>query len=307
MSRFWAAGGSSDSDSSGSDASSFYSSEDDGNKGGGLGGGAGGAGGDNKWVAMSDDSDSSDEVRVVKSGKERALDTFRKYIGGIRSAMKARDYYAIQTEFDELMKSMIKAKAYLKEGVPKPLVRILVDLEDYNEERLKDKAQFKTLSARQGRALNRMKLTLKKHNKAYKIVIDAYRKNPIVSSDGESEAEKDADSDSDSDNGSSSSSSDDDDDDKKKKVATKKKKADSDSDAVRCFSCYCFASVPVERRDERKERKMDVSLGCFSNLACKIRIPRFRCNVTSPGRCSRCQSGSYLDSLTFMRPTFIPN
>ena len=243
MSRFWAAGGSSDSESSGSDASSFYSSEEDGGAGGNKGGLAAG---DNKWVAMSDDSDSSDEVRVVKSGKERALDTFRKYIGGIRAAMKAKDYYAIQTEFDELMKSMIKAKAFLKEGVPKPLVRILVDLEDYNEERLKDKAQFKTLSARQGRALNRMKLTLKKHNKAYKIVIDAYRKNPIVS-DGESEVEKD-DSDSDSDDGSSSSSSDDDDD-KKKKVATKKKKADSDSDAVRCFSCS-FG----EKDEERNER-----------------------------------------------------
>jgi translation initiation factor 3 subunit C len=224
MSRFWAAGGSSDSDSSGSDASSFYSSEDDGN------GNKAGAAGDNKWVAMSDDSDSEDEVRVVKSGKERALDTFRKYIGTIRTAMKARDYYAIQTEFDELMKSMIKAKQYLQEGVPKPLVRILCDLEDYNEERLKDKEQFKKLSARQGRALNRMKLTLKKHNKAYKIVMDAYRKNPVVS-DGESEAEKADGSDSDSDSSSSSSSSDDD---KKKKVATKKKKADSDSDAVRC-------------------------------------------------------------------------
>jgi hypothetical protein len=94
--------------------------------------------GDNKWVAMSDDSDSSDEVRVVKSGKERALDTFKKYIGGIRAAMKARDYYAIQTEFDELMKSTIKAKAFLKEGVPKPLVRILVDLEDYDEGAVQD-------------------------------------------------------------------------------------------------------------------------------------------------------------------------
>jgi translation initiation factor 3 subunit C len=230
MSRFWAAGGSSDSDSSGSDASSFYSSEED---------GAAKATGDNKWVAMSDDSDSSDEVRVVKSGKERALDTFRKYIQNIRTAMKARDYYAIQTEFDELMKSMIKAKAYLQEGIPKPLVRILVDLEDYNEERLKDKEQFKRLSARQGRALNRMKLTLKKHNKAYKIVMDAYRKNPIVS-DGESEAEKDA-NDSDSDGSSSSSSSSDSD--KKKKVATKKKKADSDSDAVRC--CLSMFAVVV--------------------------------------------------------------
>jgi translation initiation factor 3 subunit C len=239
MSKFWAADGESDSESSGSDGSSFYSSDDD---------KAAAKPGDNKWVAMSDDSDSDESVRVVKSGKERALDQFQLKIKNIRSAMKIRDYYAIQTEFDELMKDMIKAKQYLQQGVPKPLVRILVDLEDYNEERLKDKEQFKKLSARQGRALNRMKLTLKKHNKAYKIVMDAYRKNPIVS-DGEEDSDKGGGSDSDSDDSSSSSSSDSDND---KKVATKKKPkaadSDADSDAVCCccvcvFCVLCFCTV----------------------------------------------------------------
>ncbi|EEC45299.1 predicted protein, partial [Phaeodactylum tricornutum CCAP 1055/1] len=145
-----------------------------------------------------------DEVRVVKSGKERALETFQKHIKNLRGAMKARDYYLIQTEFDELTKAMIKAKQYLAEGVPRPLVRILVDLEDYAVERLKDKEQFKKLSARQGRALNRMKLTYKKHNKAYEVVMHAYRKNPIVSDDDE---KSEPESDSAASSGSSSSSS----------------------------------------------------------------------------------------------------
>jgi len=179
-------------------------------------------------------------VRVVKSGKERALETFQRRIKNMRAAMKTRDYYAIQTEFDELAKAMIKAKQYLQEGVPRPLVRILVDLEEYNVERLKDKEQFKKLSARQGRALNRMKLTLKKHNKAYKIVMDAYRKNPVVSDE---EQESDS-SDSDSDNSSNSSSS------ESAKKTTKKKAADSsDSDggsvrvALKCGAR--FLDLPV--------------------------------------------------------------
>jgi translation initiation factor 3 subunit C len=192
MSRFWAAAGSggSDSDSDGSSegSSSNYSSSDEssdqggggGAAGGGGGGGAAGAAGGNRWVAMSDSDSSDDEVRVVKSGKDRALESFQSHIKKLRGHMKERDYFAIQTEFDELAKSMIKARQYLADGVPRPLVRILVDLEDYTTESLKDKAQFKKLSARQGRALNRMKLALKKHNKAYQVVIEAYRKNPTV-------------------------------------------------------------------------------------------------------------------------------
>lgn len=169
-SRFWA-GASSDSDSdsdSGSDASS--SSSDD-NQGAANRGGV-------KWNVISDSESSEDEARVVKSAKQRAMETFQQLNKQLRTNMKDRDYWEIQNSFDELSKAMIKAKAHLAQGVPRFLVRLLCDLEDYIAERLQDKAQFKKLSARQGRALNRMKLTLKKHNKAYQVVMDAYRQNP---------------------------------------------------------------------------------------------------------------------------------
>jgi translation initiation factor 3 subunit C len=187
MSRFWAGEDSSDSDSS-DGSSSAYSSEGDDKPTGG-----------NRWVDFSDSDDSDDEARVVKSGKHRALETFGKRIGNIRTAMKNRDYYIIQTEFDELVKAMIKAKKILAEGVPRNLVRILCDLEDYIPERLADKAAFKKLSARQGRSLNRMKLTLKKHNKPYSVVMQHYRQNP---DDGDDDGDG-----SDSDNSSSSNDS----------------------------------------------------------------------------------------------------
>jgi translation initiation factor 3 subunit C len=190
MSRFWAGAESSGSDSSGDDSSDYSSEEEEKQTG------------NNRWVDMSDSDDSDDEARVVKSGKERAIDTFNKHISVIRKAMKDRDYYAIQTEFDELTKSMIKAKKTLAEGVPRSLVRILVELEDYVPERLADKAAFKKLSARQGRSLNRMKLSLKKHNKPFLVVMDEYRKNPVDDDD-----EEDDDAGNDSDAGSSSSNS----------------------------------------------------------------------------------------------------
>lgn len=237
MSRFWAAGSASDSDSESSSGSSAYSSEDNAVKT------------DNRWVAMSDSDSSDDEVRVVKSGKERALEAFQLHIKNLRAAMKERDYYQIQTEFDDLAKAMIKAKQYLAEGVPRPLVKILVDLEDYIAERLQDKAQFKKLSARQGRALNRMKLTLRKHNKAYQVVMEAYRANPM-SDEEEEEASSSSSSDSDSDSDASDKSS------AKSSKASSGSGSDSDSESgsVRCLP-HCVFVHRVCHKDAHFHRE----------------------------------------------------
>jgi len=244
MSRFWAAGGASSGSESSEEDSSDYSSD-------GSAGGGGGAGkGDNRWVELDSESSSEEEDRVVKSGKERALDAFQKHIAAIRTAMKVKDYYKLQTEFDALAKAMIKAKAVLAQGVPRPLVRILCDLEDYIPERLADKEAFKKLSARQGRALNRMKLTLKKHNKAYQVVIKHYRANPVVSdSDDSSDDDDDAQKEEDSD---------DDDSDEEDEDAKKKKKASEDTDdsddvsepstskqPVLCFVCFHLCLLDI--------------------------------------------------------------
>ena len=277
MSRFWAAGGeSSDSDddsdsdksdkSSSSDDSSDNSSDsdddDNSNDNNNAGGGIGQTGQQeaNRWLAMSDDSSDEDSVRVVLSGKERFQETITTTITAIRKAMKARDYFEIQTLFDTLSKTLIKNKQYLVSGVPRPLVRILCDLEDYATERLADKEQFKTLSARQGRALNRFKLTFKKHNRQYQTVMTAYRANPITDDDdadddddddddAKEKSKNDAGDDDSSSNASSSSSSDssDDDDDDgakaKPKVGASKKKKDSDDDSVRIWlSTSCLLS-----------------------------------------------------------------
>ena len=220
MSRFWAAGGSSDDSDSASDDSdsSDESIVDNNNKKDGS-----------RWVDFSDDSDSEDDVRVVKSAKERSLEAFTSHIKNLRAFTKQRDFKKIQSEFDELSKAMIKAKKVLAAGVPRQLVRTLVELEDFVKESLEDKVAFKKLTPNQGRALNRMKLTLKKHNKPFQVVMDHYRKNPIIEED---DGDEDEDGDDDDDDSSSSSSSSSDSDAapaKPKAVAKKKPSSDSSS------------------------------------------------------------------------------
>ena len=99
---------------------------------------------------------------------------------------------------------------------------------------LKDKASFKKLKPASGRALNRMKLSLKKFCEAYRMIMEEYRKNPVVSesessdgSDSDSDSEDEKDSDDDSDMSESEK--------KKKKVVVAKKKS---SDSV-SFSMHC--------------------------------------------------------------------
>lgn len=149
-------------------------------------------------------------------------------------------------EFELLTKAMIKSTKVFDAngGIPRFLVRMLCDLEDHVGKSLADKASFKKLKPAQGRALNRMKLNLKKFCEKYRGIMEEYRKNPVISSESssssssssssESEEENDSDDSSSSDSSSSSSSSG-----SSASSGDKKKAAadsdDSDSDSVSSF------------------------------------------------------------------------
>ena len=238
MSRFWAAGGSSsesDSESNSSDSADSDSDNDNNANNNNNINNANNNNADSKWKELSDESSDDDAVRVVKSAKDRFLLGFEASIRAIRTAMKAKDYNTISTLFDELSKAMIKAKAILSDGIPKPLVRILVDLEDYITERLSDKAAFKTLSSSQGRSLNRLKLTLKKHNKPYAVVIQTYRKNPIID-DPDDKSDSEEDEPEKRNNNNKDSDNDDSDDDDSDDSDNEDKKDGSSSSSVRSLS-----------------------------------------------------------------------
>ena len=139
--------------------------------------------------------------------------------------MKTNDHKSLMDEFELLTKAMTKSTKVFDAngGIPRFLVRMLCDLEDHVLKSLADKASFKKLKPAQGRALNRMKLNLKKFCEKYRGIMEEYRKNPVVSSESSS-----SDSSSSSSSSSSASSGD-----KKKKAAADSD--DSDSDSVSCF------------------------------------------------------------------------
>ena len=181
-------------------------------------------------------TESEESVRVVKSARTRAFEGFETNVKSLRNAMKNSDHKLLMEEFDKLTKSMTKSKKVFEAngGIPRFLVRILCDLEDHVAKCLADKATFKKLKPAQGRALNRMKLSLKKFNEPYKGIMEEYRKNPVISesessassSTSSSSSSESGDEDSSGDSSSSSSSEG-----KKKKPAKKKKAADSDDDS----------------------------------------------------------------------------
>ncbi len=115
--------------------------------------------------------------------------------------MRNNDHKTLMEEFDVLAKAMTKSTKVFESngGIPRFLVRILCDCEDHVAKCLADKASFKKLKPAQGRALNRIKLSLKKYNEPYRGIMDEYRKNPVVS-----ESEKEGGSSSESSRSSSS-------------------------------------------------------------------------------------------------------
>eukprot|EP00632_Arachnochrysis_sp_CCMP2950_P011227 CAMPEP_0185693530 /NCGR_PEP_ID=MMETSP1164-20130828/3287_1 /TAXON_ID=1104430 /ORGANISM="Chrysoreinhardia sp, Strain CCMP2950" /LENGTH=830 /DNA_ID=CAMNT_0028360325 /DNA_START=12 /DNA_END=2500 /DNA_ORIENTATION=+ len=190
----------------------------------------------NRWATVSD-SDSSDEgERVVRSAKDRAWDGMRAVVAKVRNSMKINDWTGIQTEFDALNKMVDKAKTHIsKEGLPRFYVKTLADLEDFLVAALKDKEAQKKMNAANGRALNRMKLTLRRHNKTYEADIAAYRANPDAEGEGDDEDDDESDddddeSDDDDDDDDSDESSDDDDDDDDDDESSDDDDDDDDSD-----------------------------------------------------------------------------
>jgi translation initiation factor 3 subunit C len=189
--------------------------------------------------------DSEESVRVVKSAKTRAFEAFESTVKALRNAMRINDHQTLMTEFEVLSKAIAKSTKVFADngGIPRFLVRILCDLEDHVQRSLADKKSFKLLKPAQGRALSRMKLSVKKYKETYGDIMEEYRKNPVVSSDSsvakssssssDSEEKKNGkdsdDSDSDSDDSSSSSSSSSSVAKKKAKPKAKAKKNDSDS------------------------------------------------------------------------------
>lgn len=182
---------------------------------------------DRKFAAAFDesDSDSDDEVRVVKSHKDRAWDSIKDGIGKIKNARKNGDWPLIQDEFNNVNKLIDKSKMLiLKDGLPKFYIVMLAELEQHVQEALKDKESVKKMKPLVSRALNQMKLQVRKHNDSYKSEISDFKEHPekYAASEAESSSSSSEDDSSDEDSDDSSDSSNDDDSDDSSDESEKK-------------------------------------------------------------------------------------
>jgi translation initiation factor 3 subunit C len=156
-------------------------------------------------------ADSDDEVRVVKSKKDKASDTILEIVNNIRNKRKVNDWSAIIDEFSKANEQVAKSvRLGLLPGPPKFYIRMLADLEDQVKETLKDKEAIKKMAKNSAKALDRMKLVIKKHNEGFKDEIADFRANPEKYEDDEEDSDDSSDEDSDE---SSDDSSDEDSDD----------------------------------------------------------------------------------------------
>eukprot|EP01031_Cornospumella_fuschlensis_P004833 gene4833-6047_t len=135
-----------------------------------------------KFAAAYDDSDSEseDEVRVVKSQKDKAWEGLREGITKIRNARRNGDWPLLQDEFAKVNKMIETSKQLIitHNGVPGFYIKMLMEVEDSLAAALKDKEGLKKLKPVVTRALNQMKLQVKKHNDGYKEQIADCRANP---------------------------------------------------------------------------------------------------------------------------------
>ncbi|KAJ8563961.1 hypothetical protein ON010_g7387 [Phytophthora cinnamomi] len=142
-----------------------------------------------------------------KSAKDKALENMERNCAGIKNHMKINDWTQIQTEFDELVKQLERAKKTLS-ALPTFYLRTMVALEDFLLEKVKNKAEQKKMSKENSKALIRMKGKIKKQLEPVRKQIDDFRAHPVDSSeDEESESSSSESESSDEDSSDSASSS----------------------------------------------------------------------------------------------------
>ncbi|RYG97870.1 hypothetical protein EON65_52225, partial [archaeon] len=117
---------------------------------------------------------------MVKSQKDKAWEGLREGITKIRNARRNGDWPLLQDEFGNVNKMIEKSKLLIAthNGVPGFYIKMLVEVEDAVQAALKDKEGLKKLKPVVTKALNQMKLQVKKHNDAYKEQIADCRANP---------------------------------------------------------------------------------------------------------------------------------
>lgn len=145
---------------------------------------------------------------MVKSQKERAFEAIHDLINRIKNARRNEDWSLVQDLFNNVNKQVEKSKLTIMQyGMPPIYIKMLAELEDHVMTTSKDKELVKKMKAVVSKALNQMKLQVRKHNDNYRTEIEDFRAHPEKyeekAESDEEEGEDGEGSDSDSEEGSS--------------------------------------------------------------------------------------------------------
>ncbi|KAI9913094.1 hypothetical protein PsorP6_005543 [Peronosclerospora sorghi] len=97
----------------------------------------------------------------MRNAKDKALEQVERNCTGIKNHMKINDWRQIQSEFDELVKLVERARKTMP-SLPTFFLRTMVALEDFLAEKVKNRAEQKKMSKENSKALIWMKGKLKK-------------------------------------------------------------------------------------------------------------------------------------------------
>lgn len=125
--------------------------------------------------AADSDSDSDDDRRVVKSGKEKLFDDIKESVEKLNIAQRIENWINCLGEFDKLGKLLTKSSQQ-NYGIPNFYIKSLGDLEEsINDSGNEDK---KKIAADQSRAFNTLRQRLKRQIKEYQELVDLYKQSP---------------------------------------------------------------------------------------------------------------------------------
>lgn len=164
QSKFWGE----DSDSSYSDSSGYSSDAGDRDASKRPGGAA-------AWVA-SDSSSDDDENRIVRSARAKAIEVIQNHSKTMEHHKAINDFSELLKDYDNLSK--LVDKQYSVSRIPKLIVEIIVDLQQFIEEKQKDKDALKKMSKARSISFNTLRSRLRKFNEQHADVLEEYAKDP---------------------------------------------------------------------------------------------------------------------------------
>lgn len=146
---------------------------------------------------MQASDDDEETKRVVRSNKDKRFEEIQNIIKTMRNHKKIKDMSNVLSDFEDLGRAIEKAKKILdKEGIPRFVLRCLVELEDFVTEHWEDTEGRKNMSKNNSKGLAALRQKVKKYNRNFETDITSYKENPDVGDEDEGDEERDEEEDS---------------------------------------------------------------------------------------------------------------